>query len=70
MTNYIFNELTNIPQLSYSRGYELTILSEKKHNNYIEVPSHQYIYNLGGTKIKFNVDGKSNGYLNPNDSMF
>jgi len=68
--NYIFNELTNIPQLSYSRGYELTILSEKKHNNYIEVPSHQYIYNLGGTKIKFNVDGKSNGYLNPNDSMY
>ena len=34
-----------------------------------EVPSHQYIYNLGMTKINFTIDNK-NGYLNPQDSMY
>ncbi len=67
--NYLFNELTNIPQLPYSRGYELTLLNEKKHESFLEVPSHQYIYNLGSTKINFIINNKK-GVLNPLDSLY
>ena len=44
--DYLFNELTNIPQLPNSRGYEVTLKMKKK-ASFLEVPSHQYIYNLG-----------------------
>ncbi len=67
--DYLFKELTNIPQLPFSRGYELTLMNEKKHNSYLEVPSHQYIYNLGAKKINFIIDGKK-GFLNPLDSLY
>tara|TARA_B100001142_G_scaffold207709_1_gene205870 strand:+ start:3594 stop:4898 length:1305 start_codon:yes stop_codon:yes gene_type:complete len=67
---YLFVELTNIPQLSHSKGYELNLLSEKKHHSFLEVPSHQYIYNLGKTKIFFIINKKNTGYLNPGDSMY
>ncbi len=67
---YLFVELTNIPQLSYSRGYELNILVEKKHNIFLEIPSHQYVYNIGNSKIFFNINKKNIGYLSPGDSMY
>lgn len=67
--DYLFKELTNIPQLPYSRGYELSILNEKKHKSYLDVPSHQYIYNLGPNKVNFIINGKK-GYLNPLDSIY
>ena len=67
--DYLFNELTNIPQLPNSRGYEVTLKDDKKKASFLEVPSHQYIYNLGKTKINFIID-KKNGYLNPHDSMY
>ena len=67
--DYLFKELTNIPQLPFSRGYELTLLNEKKHKSFLDVPSHQYIYNLGTTKINFIINGKK-GYLNPSDSIY
>jgi transcriptional regulator with XRE-family HTH domain len=68
--NYLFNELTNIPQLSYSRGYEITILTNKKHKTIMEIPSHQYIYNLGTSKVNFIINNNDAGYLNPEDSMY
>ncbi len=67
--DYLFNELTNIPQLPNSRGYEVTLKNDKTKTSFLEVPSHQYIYNLGMTKINFTIDNK-NGYLNPQDSMY
>tara|TARA_A100001015_G_scaffold170946_1_gene189995 strand:+ start:6240 stop:7541 length:1302 start_codon:yes stop_codon:yes gene_type:complete len=67
--DYLFNELTNIPQLPNSRGFEVTLINEKKNTSFLEVSSHQYIYNLGKTKIRFIV-GNKNGYLNPQDSMY
>ena len=67
--DYLFKELTNIPQLPFSRGYELTLLNEKNHKSHLDVPSHQYIYNLGPTKINFKINGKK-GYLNPLDSLY
>ena len=68
--NYLFNELTNIPQLSYSRGYEITVLTKEKHKETMTVPSHQYIYNLGPSKVKFIINKNDTGYLNPEDSMY
>ena len=41
--DYLFKELTNIPQLPFSRGYELTLLNEKKHKSFLDVPSHQSV---------------------------
>ena len=67
--SYLFNELANIPQLPYSRGYEVTILNNKKNNSILEVPSHQYIYNLGTTRIKFTIS-KKNDFLDPGDSLY
>ena len=67
--DYSFKELTNIPQLPYSRGYELTLLNDKNHKSYLDVPSHQYIYNLGPSKINFIINGKK-GFLNPLDSLY
>ena len=43
--------------------------NDKTKTSFLEVPSHQYIYNLGMTKINFTIDNK-NGYLNPQDSMY
>ena len=66
---YLFNELTNIKQLSNSKAYELTVLIEKKHNKFYEIPSHQYIYNLGISKIACKIDN----YLisiKPGDSLY
>ena len=67
--DYSFKELTNIPQLPYSRGYELTLLNDKKHKSYLDVPSHQYIYNLGPSKVNFIINSKK-GILNPLDSLY
>jgi len=67
--DYLFNELTNIPQLPNSRGFEVTLINEKKNTSFLEVSSHQYVYNLGNTKIRFSI-GNKNGYLDPQDSMY
>lgn len=66
---YLFNELVNLSQLPYSRGYEITILENKKSKLNLEVPLHQYFYNLGNSQVKFNIERKT-GFLNPGDSMY
>ena len=67
--DYLFVELTNIPQLPYSRGYEFHILSNHKINRTLEVPSHQYIYNIGHTNIQA-VINKKKIKINPGDSLY
>ncbi len=66
---YLFNELTNIKQLSNSKAYELSILINKNHNNYFEIPSHQYIYNLGNTKVSLKINNHLVN-INPRDSIY
>ena len=67
--NYKIIELTNVAELPYSKGFEITILKNDKSNAILEVPAHQYIYNVGSEDIKVDIDGV-NEKLNQNDSMY
>ena len=67
--DYKIIELTNVSELPYSRGFEIKILKNKKNNCFLEVPTHQYIYNIGKKDIKIEIDG-INEKLNKNDSMY
>ncbi len=68
-SNYQIVELTNTSQLPYSRAYEITILRNKKNNIFLEVPTHQYIYNISDDKVKINLDNFV-VTLNPQDSIY
>ena len=67
--DYKIIELTNVSELPYSRGFEIKILKNNKNNCFLEVPTHQYIYNIGKKNIKIKIDGVSEK-LNKNDSMY
>jgi len=67
--DYKIIELTNVTELPYSKGFEITILKNDKKNSILEVPTHQYIYNIGNEDIKVDIDGV-NEKLNRNDSMY
>jgi len=67
--NYKIIELTNVAELPYSKGFEITILNNDKKNAILEVPTHQYIYNIGNEDIKIDIDGV-NEKLNKNDSIY
>ena len=67
--NYKIIELTNVAELPYSKGFEITILKNDKKNAILEVPTHQYIYNIGNEDIKIDIDGV-NEKLNKNDSIY
>ena len=67
--NYKITELTNVAELPYSKGFEITILKDDKKNAILEVPTHQYIYNIGNDDIKINIGGV-NEKLNTNDSIY
>jgi hypothetical protein len=67
--DYKIIELTNVAELPYSKGFEITILKNDKKNSILEVPTHQYIYNIGNEDIKVDIDGV-NEKLNRNDSMY
>ena len=49
--------------------YKRQLLNDKKHKSYLDVPSHQYIYNLGPSKVNFIINSKK-GILNPLDSLY
>lgn len=67
--NYKIIELTNVAELPYSKGFEITILKNDKKNAILEVPTHQFIYNIGNEDIKIDIDGV-NEKLNKNDSIY
>jgi transcriptional regulator with XRE-family HTH domain len=73
--NYIykFTELTNVNQLPCSKALELSVMLEEDHEVFIEVPAHQYLYNIGETdcileteKIKQKFSPGDSVYLKPN----
>jgi transcriptional regulator with XRE-family HTH domain len=73
--NYIYKfvELTNVNQLPCSKALELSVMYEDDHKIFIEVPAHQYLYNIGETdcileteKIKQKFSPGDSIYLKPN----
>jgi methylphosphonate synthase len=70
---YKFVELTNVNQLPCSKALELTIVHEEDHETFLEVPAHQYLYNIGESdcvleteKIKQKFSPGDSIYLKPN----
>ena len=70
---YKFVELTNVNQLPCSKALELTVIHEENHETFLEVPAHQYLYNIGETdcvleteKIKQKFSPGDSIYLKPN----
>jgi methylphosphonate synthase len=70
---YKFVELTNVNQLPCSKALELSVIYEEDHDTFLEVPSHQYLYNIGETdcileteKIKQKFSPGDSIYLKPN----
>ena len=70
---YKFVELTNVSQLPCSKALELTVMLKEDHESFLEVPAHQYLYNIGETdcileteKIKQNFSPGDSIYLKPN----
>jgi transcriptional regulator with XRE-family HTH domain len=56
--NYIykFNELASVNQLPCSKALELSIIHEENHEIFLEVPAHQYLYNIGDTDCTLEID--------------
>jgi hypothetical protein len=67
--DYKIVELTNVTELPYSKGFEIKILKDDNKNSILEVPTHQYIYNIGSKNINVDLDGVLEK-LNVNDSMY
>ena len=69
--NYIYKfvELTNVNQLPCSKALELSIMSEKDHEISIEVPAHQYLYNIGETDCILGME-KVQQKFSPGDSIY
>jgi methylphosphonate synthase len=73
--NYIYKfiELTNVNQLPCSKALELSVMLEEDHETFLEIPAHQYLYNIGDTdcileseKIKQKFSPGDSIYLKPN----
>ena len=67
---YEFFELTNLPELPLSKAYEFHVRSNKNHNHFLEVPCHQYIFNIGLTTGKININKNISEQLEPGDSIY
>ena len=67
---YKFLELTNLAQLPLSKAYELEILKEEEHNFNLEVPCHQYIYNVDDKNCTIKIEDKFTEKFEPGDSIY
>ena len=67
---YKIVELTNLPQLPYSKGIELTILSNKENKVYFEIPCHQYLYNIGKESCVIKFENGKSIKFSPGDSAY
>ena len=67
---FLFVELTNLSHLPMSKAFELNILNNNKNNIGFSVPAHQYLYNIGSSKIKINFNKKTKQNFNPGDSIY
>tara|TARA_B100000029_G_scaffold176343_1_gene173669 strand:+ start:6300 stop:7607 length:1308 start_codon:yes stop_codon:yes gene_type:complete len=67
---YKFLELTNLAQLPLSKAYELQILQEQEHSSNMEIPCHQYIYNVGEKNCSIKIEDKFTEKFEPGDSIY
>jgi len=67
---YRFVELTGLPDLPLSKAYELHVTHDKKHNDSLKIPCHQYIFNIGKGFCKLKILDKYNETLMPGDSVY
>jgi methylphosphonate synthase len=66
---YKFVELTNVNQLPCSKALELTVVREEDHETLLEVPTHQYLYNIGETDCVLEIE-KIKQKFSPGDSIY
>jgi len=66
---YKFVELTNVNQLPCSKALELSVIYDKDHKIFIEVPAHQYLYNIGETDCTLEIE-KIKQKFSPGDSIY
>ena len=66
---YKFVELTNVNQLPCSKALELTVVREDDHEIFLEVPTHQYLYNIGETDCVLETEKIKQKFL-PGDSIY
>ena len=67
---YKLVELTNIPQLPLSKAIELNSLNDGENDIEFQVPTHQYLYNIGEDNCKIKIDKKYVEDFSPGDSMY
>jgi hypothetical protein len=69
--NYIYKfvELANVSQLPCSKALELSVMNEKDHDVFLEVPAHQYLYNIGDTDCIFETEEIKQKF-SPGDSIY
>jgi methylphosphonate synthase len=66
---YRFVELTNVNQLPCSKALELSVIVEEDHETFLEIPTHQYLYNIGKTDCILEID-KIKQKFSPGDSVY
>ena len=66
---YRFVELTNVNQLPCSKALELSVITEEDHETFLEIPTHQYLYNIGKTDCILEID-KIKQKFSPGDSVY
>jgi len=66
---YKFVELTNVNQLPCSKALELSVIVEEDHETFLEVPAHQYLYNIGETDCILEIE-KIKQKFSPGDSIY
>jgi methylphosphonate synthase len=66
---YKFVELTNVSHLPCSKALELSVIVEEDHETFLEVPAHQYLYNIGETDCILEIE-KIKQKFSPGDSIY
>jgi methylphosphonate synthase len=66
---YKFAELSNVNQLPCSKALELSVVSEENHEVFLEVPAHQYLYNIGETDCILEIEEIKQKF-SPGDSIY
>ena len=66
---YRFVELANVNQLPCSKALELSVIVEEDHETFLEVPAHQYLYNIGETDCILEIE-KIKQKFSPGDSVY
>ena len=70
---YEFLELASTTALPYSKAFEVKVLNYDDPELDLHVGLHQYVYNIGDTKVNMNwtFDGKDySDVINPSDSVY